>query len=109
MYRPSGAELRSLRQHLAEEGLAYLTHTHHPDFVERFGQVQGEMLTGMPRGFSHYDHHINLLKMKQHLIYHPYTDQEVLSDTFAKQLLTDITIVRPRADRLTHAATHPLQ
>lgn len=100
MYRPKGPTLRNLRQRIADEWLAYITHISHPDFVDRFGTVYGQKLTGMPRGFNHYDHHVELLKMKQHLITRPYTDEEVLSDTFLDNLLTDIHLAQPRFDRI---------
>lgn len=109
VYRPRGSELRNIRQHIASEGMAYIIHAHHPDFVERFGTVYGEKLRSMPRGFHHYDHHVELLKMKQHLIQHHYTDEEVLSDTFVEEIKKDIQIAQPRSDWLNHAGTTPLQ
>lgn len=109
VYWPASAELRNIRHHLAAHGMDYLTHTHHPDFIDRFGVVHGQKLRRPPRGFAHYDHHMDLIMLKQHLIARPYTDAQVLSDSFLEEIQKDIQTARPRSDRLNHAGTTPLQ
>ena len=58
----------------------------------------------MPRGFTADMNHADLVKRKQHLVYHHYTDAEVLADDFYDRILDDCRTVKPWADFLNTAS-----
>ena len=74
------------------------------NFVKSFGSVEGEVSRSMPRGFTADMNHADLVKRKQHLVYHHYTDAEVLADDFYDRILDDCRTVKPWADFLNTAS-----
>jgi uncharacterized protein (DUF2461 family) len=90
MYHPAGIRLRQLRHQLAIHGNKYISLTQQSDFKERFGEVESKTLTRPPRGFHHYDHHMDLLRRRQHIIINYYADAQVLADYFLDEIKKDI-------------------
>ncbi len=62
---------------------------------EKFGELRGEKVPTAPRGF-HIDHPaIDLLRHKQFILKHKFSDREVISDSFIKDINNLFKFVRP--------------
>ena len=100
IYRPDSKQLQQIRNFLIENGQEYYTITNKKKFKSTFGNVQGDSLSKLPRWFNKDTVYPELIIKKQYLIYHHYTDEEVLSSWFLKQLLEDCKTGKPFFDFL---------
>jgi uncharacterized protein (TIGR02453 family) len=62
---------------------------------QTFGGLTGEQLSSAPRGYAKDHPAINLLRYKQFLLKHDFTDAEVLSPDFAKTVSDTFKKMRP--------------
>jgi len=60
-----------------------------------FGDMQGDQLKTVPRGFAKDHPAINLLRYKQFWFDHPFTDKEVMADDFIDQINKTFKSIRP--------------
>jgi uncharacterized protein (TIGR02453 family) len=74
-------------------------------FVKNFGKLEGEKLKNGPKGFDKEDAQIELLKYKQFLISKAFTDKEVLSPDFAKNISDTFKKMRPFLDFMSETLT----
>lgn len=100
IYRPRPDDLLKLRQKLSTRGDEYLALTHNKEFIWRFGRVSWTTTSVMPRGFGANTEYPELVKMKQHLIYHQYNDEDITKAEFFDRILDDCRIAKPFFDRL---------
>lgn len=63
--------------------------------VQAFGSLQGEQLTSSPRGYAKDHPAVHLLRYKQFLLKHDFSDAEVLSPSFAKTASDIFKRMRP--------------
>jgi uncharacterized protein (TIGR02453 family) len=83
IYRPEPAQLLRLRKTFQTSGDAYRKIIATAAFKKLFGAPTGSALTRPPRWFSTDEKHLDLIIKKQHLIYVPISDEELMK--------TDIT------------------
>ena len=67
IYMPSSAELRAIRQHIAEHWEELRSIVRRREFVRLFGGLEGEQLARPPKGFPPGHPAIDLLRYKQFL------------------------------------------
>jgi len=70
-----------------------------------FGELKGEMVATSPKGFSRDNPAIELLKHKQFYFSRSFTDKEVLSSGFLKQMNQTFRNLRPYFDYLSEVLT----
>lgn len=63
--------------------------------VDAYGQLEGEELKTAPRGFDKNDPQVNLLRKKQFLLVHHFTDAEVLAADFPQKVKEYYQILMP--------------
>ena len=63
--------------------------------LKTFGKIRGEQLISAPRGYDKDDPAIELLRYKQFLLKHDFTDNEVLSPGFVKEVSNVFKKMRP--------------
>lgn len=100
IYRPRPNDLLKLRTKLSKQWKEYLKLTQDKKFIEHFGQVTGEISTKIPRGFDKDVAYPELVKRKQHLIYHRYTDEEIVRPDFFEKVREDCKTAKNWFDRL---------
>lgn len=100
IYRPTSAQLLKIRNFLTEHGSEYYKIVNNRRFKSRFGAVQGDSLTKLPRGFDKAIAYPELIMKKQYLIMHQYTDEEILAPDFFEILLEDCRVAQPFFDFL---------
>ena len=83
-YLPETVWLKAIRQEIAYNTAEFKDILHRPAFKQYFGEIEGEKLKNMPKGYAADHPAIEWLKQKSFLATHPCTDELVLSDGFLK-------------------------
>ena len=73
-----------------------------------FGQMRGDQLKTAPKGFDKAHPAVDLLRFKQFWFERSFTDQEVQSPDFLKQVSLTYTTIRPFFDYMTEVLTTDL-
>jgi uncharacterized protein (TIGR02453 family) len=95
IYDPSPEQLKSIRQAIAEKPQVLEGIIAAPEFKRYFDTIGGEKLKTPPKGY-HADHPaVELLKHKQFLASHALTDDDVLRDDFAAQVVEICAALKP--------------
>jgi uncharacterized protein (TIGR02453 family) len=74
-------------------------------FKTIFGEMKGEKVTTSPKGFSKDNPAIELLRYKQFYFEHRFTDKEVLSKDFLKNMNQTFKTLRPYFDYMSEVLT----
>ena len=77
-------------------------------FTERFQGLKGEELKTAPKGFEKDHPAIDLIRKKQFIVTHNFTDQQVLAPDFAAQVNESFKAVRPWFDYMSEVLTTDL-
>ncbi|MDC3241145.1 DUF2461 domain-containing protein [Flavobacteriaceae bacterium] len=73
-----------------------------------WGGLQGDEVKTAPKGFSNEHADIDLIRKKQYLFMKKFTDKEVLSADFQKQILFHFKAIRPFFDYMSNVLTTDL-
>jgi len=102
---PSSEDLKRIRIQFTMFGDEFNKIIKNKEFVKNFGTLKGDKLKNGPKGFDKEDPFIDLLKYKQFLVAKNFTDKEVLSPNFAKQVSSSFKKMRPFLDFMSEALT----
>ncbi|MBC8075052.1 MAG: DUF2461 domain-containing protein [Chloroflexales bacterium] len=91
----SGPELQTVRQHLAEHAQPLRTIMAAAAFQCCFGTLRGAQVKGAPNGFPKDHPNIDLLRYKEFIAEHSFSDQDVLQDDFAAQVIAVCQVAKP--------------
>lgn len=97
-YVPPAPWLTSIREKIDYEGDKLVRIIKNKDFVSTFGQLEGEKLKTVPKGFSKEHPHIDLLRMKSFLVEKSISDREVLSEGLIDDVVKAFRIMKPLND-----------
>lgn len=75
------------------------------EFTSVFGELYGDQLKTAPKGFDKESSAVDLLRFKQHILKHDFTDEEVLSEDFAKKVSDVFKAMRPFFDLMSYILT----
>ena len=64
-------------------------------FKKYFGELEGEKVKTAPKGYKKDHPAIDLLRYKQFLVHHRFTDEQVMSPNFAGELSKVFQAIRP--------------
>lgn len=98
---PNPQDLMHIRKQIAQDPDLLMEILSDSTFQKTFGGLKGEKVKTSPRGFSKDDPAIGLLRHKQFLLTHHFSDQEVLSDGFHLQMASVFQSMRPFFDLMT--------
>ncbi|HLP19267.1 MAG TPA: DUF2461 family protein, partial [Chitinophagales bacterium] len=73
--------------------------------TKTFGRLNGEQLRTAPRGYAKEHPAINLLRYKQFLLIHHFSDEEVLSSNFVSVINGTFKKMRPFLDFMSEVLT----
>jgi uncharacterized protein (TIGR02453 family) len=76
-----------------------------PELVKTFGTLAGEKVASAPRGYTKDHPAIELLRHKQFLLRHTFTDKEVLSPDFLHRVNDSFRKMRPFFDYMSEVLT----
>jgi len=94
-FNPSKEDLLHIRKHLSQDAEAFKKVTNSNKFKKVFDSLRGSQLKSSPRGFEKDDPNIDLLRFKQFLLRHDFTDKEVLSKNFPQVVSQAFQEMRP--------------
>lgn len=98
IYRPTSEQLLKVRNFLTLHGDEYYDIISNKKFKSRFWSIQWESLTKLPKWFDKETAYPELVMKKQYLIYHQYTDKEILDNNFFDKIIEDCLIAKPFFD-----------
>ncbi|MCA0231151.1 MAG: DUF2461 domain-containing protein [Bacteroidetes bacterium] len=102
MWNPTPKQLAKFRQEIDFNPEALKSIIEAPEFREYFPEIWGESLQRMPKGYPENHPDIALLKRKQLFFMHKYTDAEVTSPNFAKEIVNGCRLIKPYCDFLNY-------
>jgi len=92
---PETSDLKRIREEIAYDAAPLRKILNSKSFKETFGKLHGEQLTTAPQGYSSSHPDIDLLRYKQFLITRSFSDKEVMSPAFLKNLNDTFKKMRP--------------
>lgn len=102
MYSPTPEQLAKLRQEIDYNAQELKDIIYNPKFVEVFGEAEGESVKSAPKGYAKDHPEIELLRKKQLFFWHKFTNEEVCSENFVKQVSDVCFTLKPFLDFLNY-------
>jgi uncharacterized protein (TIGR02453 family) len=95
LYNPTPEQIQRFREAVDEDAAAFKAVTGAAVFLQAFGAVQGERLKTAPKGFDRAHPELELLQLKQIMVVHNFTDQEVVANDFAPRVANLFRAMKP--------------
>lgn len=102
---PEAADLKRIRTDIHQDPKTWKRLLGTKAVRSAFGAVQGEQVASAPRGFAKDHEAIELLRLRQFLWRHPFTDKEVLAPGFLDEVEGLCRTIRPIFDHMTEVLT----
>jgi uncharacterized protein (TIGR02453 family) len=100
LYMPSGEQIAKFRQAIARDARKFKRIMNEKEFKKYFGTLEGERLKTAPQGFGRDHPEIELLKLKQVVVHHRLSDEQVLSANAAVHAVAACKAMKPFLDYL---------
>lgn len=94
-WSPNSADIKRIRQEIAADDKPLRKILKSASFKKYFGSLEGEMVKSAPRGYAKDHPAIDLLRYKQFLLMHPFTDEEVMAANFVGEMNKTFKAMRP--------------
>ena len=107
-YNPESSDLKLIRDQIAADDKPLRKILKSKKFKDTFGQLQGAQLKSAPKGFDKEHPAIDLLRYKSMYVFHEFSDKEVLSPDFPKQVIKVYKDIQPFFAYMTDILTHDL-
>ncbi len=107
-FGPNSQDLLHIRKQIQQNADEFNDLVNSTHFKSWFGELEGEKVKTSPKGFSKEDPAIDLIRYKQFLVYHHFTDQEVIDSGFAGKLGQTFQAMRPFFDLMSEFLTTDL-
>jgi uncharacterized protein (TIGR02453 family) len=104
-WAPNTQDLKRMRDDIAFDPAPLRKIVNSKSFTATFGTLQGEQLKTTPKGFEATHEAIDLLRYKQFLLIKKFTDKEVLSEHFLKEVNQAFKNMRPFFDYMSEVLT----
>jgi uncharacterized protein (TIGR02453 family) len=105
---PNPEDLKRIRDEFAYDPAPMRKILANKKFKSVFGNLQGEKIKTTPKGFDSNDPAIDLLRYKQFLLIRKFTDKEVMSPGFVKQVSDTFQLMRPFLNYMSEILTTDL-
>jgi uncharacterized protein (TIGR02453 family) len=99
-YIPPMPWLKAIRENIDERGEYFLEIIRNREFIDIFGDIEGESLKSAPRGYSNDHPFIEFLKMKSYLASRMITDKEIVSSDCLEIIIRASKVMKPLNDFL---------
>lgn len=99
-YMPPSPYLSAIREKISDQGDELLKIARDKEFIQVFGKLEGEMLSGSPRGYRKEHPYIELLKMKSYFVMHSISDKEITADGTSDSIIRMSLVMKPLNDFL---------
>ncbi|WP_294266151.1 DUF2461 domain-containing protein [uncultured Chryseobacterium sp.] len=105
---PDAKDLLRIRKELEISTTEIDKITSDDTFINYFQEIKGDAVKTAPRGFDKNHPAIDLIRKKQYVVMRPFTDKEVLSGDFAKEVVLTFLAMRPFFDYMSEVLTTDL-
>lgn len=102
---PEPKDLKRIRDEFVSDAAPLRKILKSKKFADIFGKLEGEQIKTTPKGYDANSPAIDLLRFKQFYVMKKFTDKEVLSENFAKQMSDTFKAMRPFFDYMTEVLT----
>lgn len=107
-YAPNKEDLQLLRDQISLDASPLRKVLTNKTFKSYFGELRGEQLKTVPRGFDKEDSNIDLLRFKNFYVMHSFTDEEALSPDFIDKAAEGLLKILPFFDVMSEYLTTDL-
>ena len=107
-YGPSSDDIKLIRSHIATDDKPLRKILKSKKFKDTFGELMGDQVKSAPKGFSKDHPAIDLLRYKSMYVFKDFSDKEVLSPNFLKEVVKTYKAIRPFFDYMSDILTHDL-
>ena len=104
-WAPEPQDLKRIRDEFAFDAQPIRKIMADPTFVKHFGNLEGESVKTAPKGFDKDHENIDLIRMKQYLVYKRFTNKQLYSPSFYKELDEAYQAMRPFFDHFSYILT----
>lgn len=107
-WEPNKEDLARIRKEFETDAAEIRAIVNAPDFKKYFEKLQGDAVKSAPRGFDKNHPNIDLIRLKQFIVTHEFTDEEVLAPNFLAEVVTSFVAMRPYLDYMSDVLTTDL-
>ena len=107
-FSPNPADLKRIRQDIEKNPETWRKLLNNKKIKQNFGTLSGSQVPTFPKGFSKEHEAIDLIRHKQFILRHTFTDQEILQEDFMQTIDLLFQEVRPFFDYLSIVLTTDL-
>ncbi len=100
LYMPTGAQLAKFRETIDHNAKPFKALINHKTFKHWFGELSSEKLKTAPQGYARDHPEIELLRLKQVIATHPLSDEALLGNALASQIIEIFRGLKPLLDYL---------
>lgn len=100
-YAPNASDLKLIREQIEMDAEPLKQALANKKFKNYFGELLGEKLKTVPRGFNADDPNIDLLRFKNFYVMKKFSDQEVMSADFPDQIIKGYQSIQPFFEAMT--------
>lgn len=104
-WAPEAHDLLRIRKEIEADAEPLKRILNHHEFKKAFGGFHGESLKSAPKGFDKNHPDIELIKRKQFIVGHLFTNEEVLCKAFADNVLHHFALLKPFFDYMSEVLT----
>jgi uncharacterized protein (TIGR02453 family) len=105
---PNPGDLALIRGHISRDDIGLREVIADRSFKKTFGELAGEKVKTAPKGYSKDHPAIDLLRYKQFLVSHKFSDEEVLAPDFQKKVAKVYLAMHPFFDYMSEILTTDL-
>ncbi|MBT8231471.1 MAG: DUF2461 domain-containing protein [Saprospiraceae bacterium] len=107
-WNPEPKDIKLIRDHIVADDKPLRKILKSKKFKDMFGELQGNVLKTAPRGFDPNHPAIDLIRYKSMVVKRDFTDKEVMSPDFLKEVAKTFKGMRPFFNYMTDILTHDL-
>jgi len=104
-FGPEPNDMKRIRQDIDDNYQDWRNLLADPTLIKTFGKMVGEQIVSAPRGYAKDHPAIDLLRYKQFMLRHPFTDEEVLDPDFLYTANDVFRKMRPFFDYMSEVLT----
>ncbi len=95
LHSPDSSQLEKVRRAIAQNSKPLKTVIQRKDFVKYFGAMSGERLKTAPQGYPKDHPDLELLRLKQYVVDHTLSDEQVLAENLTTHILDVFKEMKP--------------
>ena len=107
-YQPNSDDLNLIRKQIELDAEPLRKVINSKSFKNYFGELLGEQLKTVPRGFEKDDPNIDLLRYKGFYVMHKFEDKEVMASDFVDKVIEGYKTIQPFFEVMTNYLTTDL-